>query len=45
MDVVKVLVENNANISAKDNNGLTPFVIAVAQSHFEIATYLVANRT
>jgi ankyrin repeat protein len=41
LNSVKFLVENGANINLKNNNGLSPLILAVKHSNLDIVKYLV----
>lgn len=41
IDVVKALVENNANVNGTNNKGLTPLMNACEQGNLEIIEYLI----
>jgi ankyrin repeat protein len=40
-EIVQLLLENGADVNAKDYFGLTPFMIAIAKGHTEIAQLLL----
>ena len=43
LEVVRFLIENNANINAKSNKGFTPLIHACIKGHLEIAKLLIDN--
>ena len=44
LEIVKYLVENGADINAKDNNGWTSLIHAAYNGHLEVVKYLVENK-
>lgn len=43
LDMVKFLVENDANVNLEDDMGKTALIYAAANGHFEIVKYLVEH--
>ena len=43
LNVVKLLVKNNASIDIQDHDGWNAFDYSLANSHFEVADYLIDN--
>ena len=43
LNVVKLLVENNATIDIQDHDGWVAFDYSLSNSHLEVADYLIEN--
>ena len=44
LNIVKCLIEANANIEAKDNNGYTPLLLACQKGHFAVVKFLIEEK-
>lgn len=42
-EIVKILVEANANVNVQSQNGFTPLYMAAQENHDEVVTYLLQN--